>query len=88
MKYFETKNIDKWGGYDNYLAVFTAHYTKLMNDPFTNELFDMRSLDTAVLPSVHGKRLGTFFMTHFGDSYEYHTYRKVEHDFVHLNPVH
>ena len=39
---------EKWGGKENFLNVFRAHYKKLFADPLMKSLFDMRSKDSNV----------------------------------------
>ena len=50
-----------------------------MSDPFMNNLFDISHKDTNVPAEEHGRRLGLFFLDHYGDDREYSQTRGPEH---------
>ena len=60
------------GGKEKFIEMFQYFYYMFMTDPFMNTLFDMTNKDTNLDHSSHGKRLGLFFLTWFGDDDEYY----------------
>ena len=81
-------NIHLYGGKENFISVFKAHYQKLFTDPFMNTLFDMSHKDTNISSDDHGTRLASFFLSHFGDYDDYYNLRKARSTLQHLNVVH
>lgn len=77
---FFTKDIinDKWGGRENFLGIFKAHYKRLFKDPLMHQLFDMSSKETNISTDEHGMRLGLFFLAFFGDDEEYYKFRNTD----------
>jgi hypothetical protein len=65
-KSINTNKMEEWGGKENFMEIYKGFYRDMFADPFMNVLFDMTHSDTNVPPEEHGKRLGLFFLCHFG----------------------
>ena len=75
------------GGKEKFIEMFQYFYFMFMTDPFMNTLFDLTNKDTNHDHMAHGKRLGLFFLTWFGDDDEYYTHRG-GHPVQNLNRAH
>ena len=83
--FISNSELHKWGGRDNFIGMYEDFYYYFMTDPFMNTLFDLTKEEAD--HKMHGRRLGTFFLSFFGDDDEYQKLRG-GHPVSNLNKAH
>ena len=74
-EHISDSEVKAMGGKEKFIEMFQYFYSMFMTDPFMNTLFNMTEKDTNHDYNAHGRRLGLFFLSFFGDDDEYNNVR-------------